>query len=138
MTRLAARRALALSTVALTCATLCAPASAAGSERLRVGALVLHHCGAGKSGWCGSLPRPLDPARPTGPKIAVGLRWLPATGHARRPTLVAVEGGPGYPSIGSLFEYQGMFGPLRRDRDMLLVDNRGTGSSALIDCPRLQ
>jgi pimeloyl-ACP methyl ester carboxylesterase len=134
----AARRALGLTAVALTCAALCAPAQAAGGERLRVGALVLHRCGAGKSGWCGSLPRPLDPARPAGPKIAIGLRWLPASDRARRPTLVTVEGGPGYPSIGSLFEYQAMFGPLRRDRDMLLVDNRGTGSSALIDCPRLQ
>jgi pimeloyl-ACP methyl ester carboxylesterase len=127
-----------LAAVALTGGALCAPVQAAGGERLRVGALVLHRCGDGKSGWCGSLPRPLDPARPLGSKIGIGLRWLPATGRARRPTLVTVEGGPGYPSIGSLSEYQAMFGPLRRDRDMLLVDNRGTGSSALIDCPRLQ
>ena len=137
---MSARRALIVVAVALACATLAAPAAAAtGGARLRVGTLVLHRCGAGKSGWCGSLPRALDPTRPAGPKIAIGLRWLPATsGHARRPTLVAVEGGPGYPSIGSLVEYQAMFGPLRRDRDMLLVDNRGTGSSALIDCARLQ
>jgi pimeloyl-ACP methyl ester carboxylesterase len=138
VTGAAARRAPGLTAVLLTCAALCAPAQAAGGERLRVGDLVLHRCGAGKSGWCGSLARPLDPARPAGPTIAIGLRWLPATDRARRPTLVTVEGGPGYPSIGSLFEYQAMFGPLRRDRDMLLVDNRGTGSSALIDCPRLQ
>ena len=29
-----------------------------------------------------------------------------------------------------------IFGPLLRNRDLLLVDNRGTGTSALIDCPR--
>jgi pimeloyl-ACP methyl ester carboxylesterase len=124
--------------VALAAATLTAPAAAHGAQTLRVGTLDLHRCGAGKGGWCGSLPRPLDPARPSGPKIAIGLRWLPATDRARRPTLVTVEGGPGYPSIGSISEYQAMFGPLRRDRDMLLVDNRGTGSSALINCPSLQ
>jgi hypothetical protein len=132
-------RALLLAAVALTCAAFCPPAGAAASgERLRVGALVLHRCGAGQSGWCGSPPRPLDPARPSGPKIAIGLRWLPATGRARSPTLVTVEGGPGYPSIGSLAEYHAMFGPLRRTRDLLLVYNRGTGSSELVDCPRLQ
>ena len=132
------RRAVAIACMAMAAATLSAPAQARGAERLRVGTLDLHRCGAGKGGWCGSLRRPLDPARPSGPKIDIGLRWLPATERARRPTLVTVEGGPGYPSIGSISEYTGMFGPLRRDRDMLLVDNRGTGSSALIDCPRLQ
>jgi pimeloyl-ACP methyl ester carboxylesterase len=51
---------------------------------------------------------------------------------------VAVEGGPGYPSTGSALEYTGTYGPLLRDHDLLLVDNRGTGMSALIDCRRLQ
>jgi pimeloyl-ACP methyl ester carboxylesterase len=130
-TRLALLAALALT------GALCSTADAA--EHLRVGSLTLHRCGGGKSGWCGSLPRALDPTRPHGPHIRIGLRWLPATKKAAGlPTVVAVEGGPGYPSIGSLFEYQGMFGPLRGDRDMLLVDNRGTGSSALIDCKHLQ
>jgi pimeloyl-ACP methyl ester carboxylesterase len=31
-----------------------------------------------------------------------------------------------------------MYGPLLDERDLLLVDNRGTGDSALIDCRRLQ
>lgn len=117
----------------------CSSAQAAPGERLKVGSLTLERCGGGASGWCGALPRALDPTRPNVPRIAVAFRWLPATKRAAGlPAIVAVEGGPGYPSVGSLFEYQGMFGPLRGDRDMLLVDNRGTGGSALIDCPRLQ
>ena len=35
-------------------------------------------------------------------------------------------------------EYRGIFGPLVRQRGMLLVDNRGTGGSALIDCKSVQ
>jgi pimeloyl-ACP methyl ester carboxylesterase len=51
---------------------------------------------------------------------------------------VAVEGGPGFPSTGSRGEYTGIYGPLLRDRGLLLVDNRGTGGSALVDCPSVQ
>jgi len=98
------RARLAIALVGLAAATLCPPAHAAQS--LRVGSLTLHRCSAGRSGWCGSLPRALDPTRPSGPGIAIGLRWLPAPGGrgAAHPAIVAVEGGPGYPSIGSLFE----------------------------------
>ncbi|HEV2892793.1 MAG TPA: alpha/beta fold hydrolase, partial [Actinomycetota bacterium] len=53
-------------------------------------------------------------------------------------TLVAVEGGPGYPSTGSRDYYIELFGGLQRSRNLLLVDNRGTGASALINCRPLQ
>ena len=79
--------------------------------------------------------RPGPPARP---EDRHRLPWLPASRPGRQPALVAVEGGPGYPSTGSLFEYHGMYGPLLHDHNLLLVDNRGTGSSALIDCPAVQ
>ena len=48
--------------------------------------------------------------------------------------MVAVEGGPGFPSSGSYGEYRRIFGPTLRRRNLLLVDNRGTGMSALIRC----
>jgi pimeloyl-ACP methyl ester carboxylesterase len=111
------------------------PGSAAAAPTLKVGSLRLHRCA---GAWCGSLARPLDPAQPSGRRIAIGFKWFPARVHATGPTLVAVEGGPGYPSTGSEVEYQGIYGPLLDDRDLLLVDNRGTGSSALIDCRELQ
>ncbi len=83
--------------------------------------------------------RALDPQKPGGRQIPIALRWRPATKgvSAGRP-LVAVEGGPGYPSIGSRVEYTGIYGPLLNTRSLLLVDNRGTGGSALIDCPSVQ
>jgi pimeloyl-ACP methyl ester carboxylesterase len=93
-----------------------------------------HRCG---GAVCGSVPRPLDPAKPHGRKLKIGFK-LYRVAHPKGPTIVAVEGGPGYPSIGSQVEYRGIYAPLLRERNLLLVDNRGTGSSALIDCENLQ
>jgi pimeloyl-ACP methyl ester carboxylesterase len=119
-------------------AVLASPAAAAPKqERLEVGSLVLRPCEGPRTGWCGTVTRRLDPTR-NRPRIRIAFRWFPARERATGPALVAVEGGPGYPSGGSLFEYRGMYGPLLDERDLLLVDNRGTGGSALIDCRRLQ
>ena len=49
-----------------------------------------------------------------------------------------MEGGPGYPSTGSRDYYLELFAPLLRSRNLLLVDNRGTGTSALVSCRPLQ
>ena len=94
----------------------------------------LHRCG---GAVCGSVTRPLDPAKPRGRKLAIGFK-LYRVAHPKGPTIVAVEGGPGYPSIGSQVEYRGVYAPMLRERNLLLVDNRGTGQSGLIDCENLQ
>jgi pimeloyl-ACP methyl ester carboxylesterase len=125
--------------VAAIAAAMLVAAPAEAKPTLRVGDATLHRCGGGLSGFCGSIRRALDPARKHGPRIRIGFRWLPASGHdSGDPAIVAVEGGPGYPSIGSTIEYEGTYGPLLRTRNMLLVDNRGTGRSALINCRPLQ
>jgi pimeloyl-ACP methyl ester carboxylesterase len=49
-----------------------------------------------------------------------------------------MEGGPGYPSIASAGSYLFMIGSLRRQHDLIVMDNRGTGTSGAINCPRLQ
>jgi pimeloyl-ACP methyl ester carboxylesterase len=115
------------------------PAAAKPRDHLRVGRLSLHPCPGDQPGWCGALPRALDPAHPAGPRIDIGFNWIPAARRGRsHGTIVAVEGGPGFPSSGSVVEYTRTFGPLLRDHDLLLVDLRGTGASALIDCRPLQ
>jgi pimeloyl-ACP methyl ester carboxylesterase len=129
--------------VRLTVATLLTVVAAAGAapadaaSTRRVGSLTLHRC-TFMDGWCGTVRRPLDPTRPRGPRIGIRLRWLPAGGRAHGPALVAVEGGPGGATIESRYGYQPMYGPLLRTRNLLLVDNRGTGTSGVIRCPGLQ
>ncbi|MBV8489515.1 MAG: alpha/beta hydrolase, partial [Candidatus Eremiobacteraeota bacterium] len=53
-------------------------------------------------------------------------------------TIVAEEGGPGFATTASGFEYERLFGPLLGDRNLLMMDYRGTGGSAAIDCAPLQ
>jgi pimeloyl-ACP methyl ester carboxylesterase len=96
----------------------------------RADALQLRPCG---GAMCGSIERPLGNGR----TIDIAFRWYEPA-RPSGPPIVAVEGGPGYPSTGSRWEYRGIFGPLVRSRGLLLVDNRGTGDSALIDCKAVQ
>jgi len=110
----------------------------ATAETLRVGAAVLHRC-ADAQGWCGSLDRPLDPSGAEPDRIRIAYRWFPhlATG-APGGTLVTVQGGPGYGSIASASDFLAMTAALRSTRDLLVVDNRGTGASGALDCAALQ
>ena len=107
------------------------------TRSLTLGQLELTPCEENLRLWCGSLPVPLDRDDPGTPMIDIGFAWRPAHGVSRG-TLVVQEGGPGYPTIGSFTLWRGMYGPLLMDHDLLMVDERGTGRSAAIDCPKLQ
>jgi pimeloyl-ACP methyl ester carboxylesterase len=131
---------LALGVSGLLGATIISVAAAPGS--LRVGAAALRECDAAPVTFCGTLRVPLDWSRPSGPRIDICYRWYPAT-DASEPvlgTVLPVEGGPGYPSIGSVAPdgYRAMYGPILRDHNMLAVDLRGTGCSTPLVCPKLQ
>jgi pimeloyl-ACP methyl ester carboxylesterase len=91
---------------------------------------------------CGSIRVPLLRGVPQGGgrKLRVHFRVYPRTDRSR-PALepiVGAEGGPGYPSIDSAPSYLFLLGPLRRRHDLIVMDNRGTGRSGAINCPRLQ
>lgn len=107
-----------------------APAAAAPLER----------CRDDKSARCGTIQVPVHRDEPQGPKLKVRFRVYPHTDRSRRALepIVTVEGGPGYGSIDSASSYQFMLQPLLARHDMIVVDNRGTGRSGAIDCPRLQ
>jgi pimeloyl-ACP methyl ester carboxylesterase len=92
----------------------------------------------GHPAWCGSVAVPLDYSDPLAPMIDIGLMWFPAPEPAGMPTIVAEEGGPGFPSIGSRSAYVPLFAPLLVHRNLLLVDNRGTGTSTLLHCASLE
>lgn len=91
-------------------------------------------------GKCGHIRVLADPLRPGLGKQRVGFelyrrtdRSTPAVG-----TIVAHEGGPGYPATGSRGSYLPLFKPVAHHRDILLVDQRGTGTSGALDCKALQ
>ena len=131
--------------VALSAAMSSAPSAfasvAPAGQVLRIGAVTLQPCRSGfrdHPAWCGSLPVPIDYSDPLAPMIDIGFMWFPASEPAALPTIVAEEGGPGFPSTGSRSLYVPLFAPLLIHRNLLLVDNRGTGRSTLINCPSLE
>ncbi len=118
-----------------------APAPIApASGRVRVGTLQLHKCGVVAHALCGSVRRYWEPDHPAAGTVTVGFAFVPARNRHRRVlgTVVPHEGGPGYSTTGTASAYAAMYGPLLRRRNLLLVDQRGTGRSQPISCPALQ
>jgi pimeloyl-ACP methyl ester carboxylesterase len=114
------------------------PAAAPAQATLHVGTVTLERC-PGVPGYCGRLERPLDPTGAIPGRISVYFEFYPHTapGNAEG-TLVATEGGPGYSATASRKDYLALFEPLRNTRDVVLMDNRGTGRSGALDCHVLQ
>jgi pimeloyl-ACP methyl ester carboxylesterase len=107
-------------------------------EGVLVGSMELRPCSSAP-GLCGSLDRPLDPTGAVPGRISIHFEYYPHSGPDKPlGTLVATEGGPGYPATLSRDDYLALFKPLLRRHDFLLMDNRGTGQSGVIDCHELQ
>lgn len=85
---------------------------------------------------CGTLLRPENPADPGSPEIELRVAVVPALNLSpENDPVVPIAGGPGQGSVEFYAAMEGAFEPLRRNRDILLVDQRGTGASARMDCP---
>jgi len=99
----------------------------------------LHRC-KDAAAYCGILSRPLDPADAIAGTIEVGFQFYPHTDLSAPPleTIVATEGGPGYSTTGTRHSYIKLFHPLMEQHDLLLMDDRGTGISRVVDCHLLQ
>lgn len=88
---------------------------------------------------CGEIALPYERDDPSLGRVGIAFAVRPADDReAGSRALVAVEGGPGYGSIGSARDYISTFGDLLDDRDLVLVDARGTGGSEPVDCPDMQ
>jgi pimeloyl-ACP methyl ester carboxylesterase len=114
------------------------PQDAQPATTLTVGRLTLQRCDT-PAPWCGVTPRPLDPSGAVPGTLPIYFEYYPHTARgAAAGTLVATEGGPGYPATGSRDEYLALFAPLRARYDVIIMDNRGTGRSGALDCHELQ
>lgn len=80
---------------------------------------------------CGTIAVPLDPTAPAGPTIDLFVARVAALSAEPRPDpLVLIAGGPGQSTVDFYLQLRGAFEGARRDRDIVLVDQRGTGRSA--------
>ena len=88
--------------------------------------------------WCGVVSRPLDPAQPGGTRIDVHYAVLPALARNRKPDPVMFfAGGPGQSAIELAGPVSRMLARLAYRRDVVLIDQRGTGRSAPLQCAEL-
>jgi hypothetical protein len=89
---------------------------------------------------CGTVDVPLDRAQPAAGTIPIYFE-LDRHSDSSRPSLVAIVPSIGGPGVSNTF-FRGLwlsvFGPLLDRRDLLVIDDRGTGRSAAVDCPALQ
>jgi pimeloyl-ACP methyl ester carboxylesterase len=84
---------------------------------------------------CGTLLRPLDPSGRVAGEIELRIAVVPALNLTPEPDpLVPISGGPGQGSVQLYTAYASAFEAVRRNRDILIVDQRGTGESARMDC----
>src|SRR5882672_4192056 len=86
---------------------------------------------AAASARCSTLEVPEDPAAPDGAKVEIFVARIAAQSATPRPDpLLLIAGGPGQGTVDMYLQLRGAFEPVRRERDLILVDQRGTGRSA--------
>ncbi len=85
---------------------------------------------------CARFEVPEDPQRRDGRKIALNIAWLPATdkgGQAPDPVFF-LAGGPGQAATEYATEIDLALREVRKHRDIVLVDQRGTGKLSALVC----
>ncbi len=87
---------------------------------------------------CGELEVPENRERPDGRKIRIFAAVLPAnTLTPKEDPLVILAGGPGQ-AASQLAPFAARLVDVRRTRDIVLIDQRGTGRSNALDCAALR
>ncbi len=85
---------------------------------------------------CGRLTVPEDPAAPGGRSIELFVARVPSLSAEPLPDpVVVIPGGPGQSAARFYVTSRAAFEGVRRDRDIVIVDQRGTGDSAPLTCP---
>lgn len=84
---------------------------------------------------CMQLTVAENPQSPAGRQISLHVALVPAIDRDKRPDpLFVLAGGPGMAASAFYTESAAAFGRIHRDRDIVLVDQRGTGMSHPLNC----
>jgi pimeloyl-ACP methyl ester carboxylesterase len=104
----------------------------------RPNAIPLKACtlGGGVQAACGTFRIPENRAVANGRTISLRLAVIPARDGGSRPdALLYLAGGPGGSAIAGAVGMQRLFSETNETRDIVLVDQRGTGASNPLECP---
>jgi len=84
---------------------------------------------------CGTLTVAENPAQPAGRHIGLHLARVPAVSRRAAPdALFVLAGGPGAAATSFYASVAAVFARVGRERDIVLLDQRGTGGSNRLDC----
>jgi pimeloyl-ACP methyl ester carboxylesterase len=83
---------------------------------------------------CGHLRVPLDPGGSVPGTITLSVRRHRAPIGKGRVALVALAGGPGQPANGFTRAFVELLGPVLSTHDLIVFDQRGTGTSGALSC----
>jgi pimeloyl-ACP methyl ester carboxylesterase len=84
---------------------------------------------------CSTFLQPENPADPDSPQLSLRVVIVPALSLEPEPDpFTIIAGGPGQGSVAFYAGYAQAFEKIRRKRDILLIDQRGTGESASLSC----
>jgi len=131
-------------TMTLLCfGALSAVGAAASTVERRLGSMRFEPCSLAAAGsavsvaaFCGTLTVPEDRARPDGRRIGLSVALVPSRARQPRPDPVfMLAGGPGQSAREAFPAVSGAYLEILRERDVVLVDQRGTGGSHPLDCP---
>ena len=131
------RSGLLLLTLVAAAAAADAPASlSAGSLALTPCTLVSPGSPSAVSASCGRWAVPENRAKPRGRQIELAVAVVPSRAKRPRPDPVfLLAGGPGQSALESFPAAAPAFAGLLRNRNVVLVDQRGTGGSNPLECP---
>jgi pimeloyl-ACP methyl ester carboxylesterase len=83
---------------------------------------------------CGHLTVPLDPANPSDGTITLAMRRHIAPTGPSKDAVIALAGGPGQAAIPFTEDFTEILGPIVSTRDLIVLDQRGTGLSHPLSC----
>ena len=85
---------------------------------------------------CGVLTVPENPLKPAGRQIGLAFARVPAINRRKQADpLFVIAGGPGMAATTFYAMTAPVFARIHRDRDIVLLDQRGTGGSNVLNCP---
>ena len=83
---------------------------------------------------CSRLLVPENHAAPGGRRISLAIAWIPARNEPAPDPVFMIAGGPGQSALESFPGIAGAFAEVGKKRDIVLVDQRGTGGSHKLVC----
>src|SRR3954469_11631118 len=86
---------------------------------------------------CGHLDVPLNRAGAVPGTVSLAAQRVQATSNPSRVAVVPLAGGPGQAALPLAQTFAAVLQPALASRDLLLFDQRGTGSSGRLDCQSL-